>query len=189
MEPLDLLRRHQGGARGGRRYRITCTLPGMDGEQRRLTVAEAAEALGATDGAIRKRVARGTLRSERDAEGRVWILLNAATRRDAAGQTAGQPGGQEAYRELVEELRDRVRSLEEANRENRRIIAGLIQRVPELEPASQDEPQEARQEPVEGQERAPEGQDASKTRAGHQEPAQGQERRTWWQRWFRSEEG
>ncbi len=159
------------------------------GEQR-LTVAEAAEALGTTDGAIRKRIARGTLMSERDAEGRVLIVLDAATRREAAGQTAGQPGGQrqgeEAYRELVEELRDRVRSLEEANRENRRIIAGLIQRVPELEAASQDETQEARQEPAESQQRAPEGQDASSTRPGRQEPAQGPQTRPWWRRWLGS---
>jgi hypothetical protein len=34
--------------------------------------------------------------------------------------------------ELIAELRDRVRSLEEANRENRRIIAALTQRRPEL---------------------------------------------------------
>jgi hypothetical protein len=35
--------------------------------------------------------------------------------------------------ELVAELRDRGRALEEANRENRRIIAGLVQRVPAIE--------------------------------------------------------
>ncbi len=100
----------------------------------------------------------------------------------AAGQTSGQPGGQDPYRELVEELRDRVRSLEESNRENRRIIAGLIQRVPELEPAREDEPQEATQEPQGGQERAPEGQDASGTRAGREEAT----RAPWWRRWFGS---
>lgn len=150
--------------------------------EERLTVPEACEALGISEGAVRKRIARGTLRSERDAQGRVLIVLDDATRREAAGQTAGQPGGQDPYRELVEELRDRVRSLEEANRENRRIIAGLIQRVPELEAASQDEPQEASQEPAGAQERAPEGQDASETRAGRQEPAQGKEPRPWWRR-------
>jgi hypothetical protein len=50
-------------------------------------------------------------------------------------------GSDVGYDELLEELRDRVRSLEnqladerEANRDNRRIIAGLVQRIPELEP-------------------------------------------------------
>ena len=41
------------------------------------------------------------------------------------------------YRKLVEELRARVRSLEEANRENRRIIAVLASRIPAIE-APQD---------------------------------------------------
>jgi hypothetical protein len=149
----------------------------MEGKER-VTVTDAAALLGTTEGALRKRIARGTLLHERDAQGRVWVLLDAGTQREDAGQR----GGQDPYRELVEELRDRVRSLEEANRENRRIIAGLIQRVPELEPASQDEPQESRQEPAEEQERVPGGQDSSETRAGRQEPTQ----RPWWRRWFES---
>ncbi len=151
----------------------------MEGKER-VTVTDAAALLGTTEGALRKRIARGTLPHERDAEGRVWVLLDAGTHRADAGQQTGHPPGQDAYKELVEELRDRVRSLEEANRENRRIIAGLIQRVPELEPAREDEPREAPQEPLGGQERAPEGQDASGTRAGQQKAAQ----RPWWRRWF-----
>jgi hypothetical protein len=46
--------------------------------------------------------------------------------------------------ELIAELRDRVRSLEEANRENRRIIASLTSRAPE-QPAP---PEAIRTEPV-----------------------------------------
>lgn len=53
--------------------------------------------------------------------------------------------------------------MEEANRENRRIIAGLVQRVPELEAARQEERQEASQEPAGGQERAPGGQVTGRT--------------------------
>jgi hypothetical protein len=41
-------------------------------------------------------------------------------------------GDERDAREPVEEPRDRLRSPEEAKRENRRIIAGLVQRVPEL---------------------------------------------------------
>ena len=147
----------------------------------RLSVTDAAARLGTTEGALRKRIARGTLPHERDAEGRVWVLLDAGTQREDAGQTTGQPGGQDPYRELVEELRDRVRSLEEANRENRRIIAGLIQRVPELEPAREDETREEPQETTGGQERAPEGQDTSETRAAPEEAT----RSPWWRRVFR----
>ena len=39
----------------------------------------------------------------------------------------------EALREQVEDLRSRLDRETEANRENRRIIAGLIERVPEVE--------------------------------------------------------
>jgi len=147
----------------------------MEGKER-VTVTDAAALLGTTEGALRKRIARGTLPHERDAEGRVWVLLDTGTQREDAGQQTGQ----DPYGELVEELRDRVRSLEEANRENRRIIAGLIQRVPELEPAREDESREATQEPPGGQERAPAGQDASGRRAGQEKST----RRPWWRRWF-----
>jgi hypothetical protein len=46
--------------------------------------------------------------------------------------------------ELIAELRDRVRSLEEANRENRRIISSLTNRTPKL-PAA---PETGRREPA-----------------------------------------
>ena len=55
-----------------------------------------------------------------------------------------QHGGKTAYRELIEELRDRVRSLEEANRENRRISAALTSRIPELEAPTREESPETR---------------------------------------------
>jgi hypothetical protein len=40
-----------------------------------MSVSPTAETLGTSDGAVRKRVARGSLRRERDGEGRVWVLL------------------------------------------------------------------------------------------------------------------
>jgi hypothetical protein len=83
----------------------------------------------------------------------------------------------------IEEVRDRVRSLEkqldeekEANRENRRIIAGLVQRVPELEPAK-----DASAEPREGNVTPSEG--ASKGTAPS-EPQQPSQRRSWWRAFF-----
>jgi hypothetical protein len=76
------------------------------------------------------RIRRGTLRSEKTND-RVYVWLDPDERAD---QHTVHHGGQgEPYRELIDELRDRVRSLEEVNRENRRIIAALTQRIPELE--------------------------------------------------------
>jgi hypothetical protein len=98
--------------------------------------------MGVTVDAIRARIKRETIDHVREG-GRVYVIL--VTDQDDTShdqdhdqytaQSGAQPETGPAYRdELVEELRDRVQALEEANRENRRIIAGLIQRVPELEP-------------------------------------------------------
>lgn len=93
---------------------------------------------------------------------------------------AGCQQGIEAYRELIEELRDRVRSLEDANRENVRIIAGLVQRMPQLEappeaPAPSPTASEASQTGAES-EQAPGGADVQKPSEGHREPR--------YKRWF-----
>jgi hypothetical protein len=118
----------------------------------RYTVPEAAEALGVTVDAIRSRIKRHTIMHVRE-DGRVYVLLSGhqgATSHDqdhdqGTAHHADQPlqTGPDHRDELLEELRDRVRALEEANRENRRIIAGLVQRIPELEaaPEPRDEPE------------------------------------------------
>jgi predicted phage gp36 major capsid-like protein len=74
--------------------------------------------------------------------------------------------------ELVDELRDRVRALEEANRENRRIIAALTSRIPQLE-APRDE-RDAR-------ETALEDDSGTETPAGDTGEPRG---RSWWRRFF-----
>ena len=119
-------------------------------ETRRYTVAEAADALGITTGAVRNRLSRGTLRSVKE-RGTVYVLLPepglAETPRDVGRDAAGTPSDTP----LVDELRDRVRYLErqvEEEREARRradmLLARLVERVPEIEaPASPDAPESA----------------------------------------------
>jgi hypothetical protein len=78
---------------------------------------------------------------EKGEDGRVYVWVNVAPDGD---QNTVPPDPQvEVYRELIDELGDRVRSLEDANRENRRIIAALTQRIPELEAPGTSEPREA----------------------------------------------
>ena len=115
--------------------------------EQRLTLSEASEILGISKDAVRMRVRRGSLRSEKGENGRVYVFVGAT--RNATGDEVRHEGEPEASRELVEVLQAQVEDLQsrldretEANRENRRIIAGLIERVPELEPASQ-EPRES----------------------------------------------
>jgi len=89
---------------------------------RRISVQEAAEHLGTTVDAIRKRVQRGTIAHDKDPDGRVWVLLDTDMPRQDTGQdTAGQR--QDSGSEMVEELRDRIAYLErqvEEEREARR---------------------------------------------------------------------
>jgi hypothetical protein len=139
----------------------------------RTTVAEAAEILGISAEAVRGRIRRGTLPVERES-GTVYVLLDHPTEdRTTADQprtTGDQPDDRTDL--LIAELQDRVRSLEEANRENRRIIAALTSRIPAIEA-----PQEATETPetVEGE---PERAEPRPATGGAQEGA----RRPWWRR-------
>jgi hypothetical protein len=87
--------------------------------------------MGVSKDAVRMRVKRGTLRSEKGEDGRVYVWVNVTPDADPNG--VHPEGKVDPCRELIEELRDRVRSLEESNRENRRIIAALTQRIPAIE--------------------------------------------------------
>ncbi len=145
--------------------------------RRRLTVAQAADAMGVTVDAIRARIKRETIEHVREG-GRVYVILGTDQGATSHDQDHDQGSDQQIadegvdYRdELVEELRDRVRALEEANRENRRIIAGLTQRIPQLE-APRDE-RDAR-------ETVSEDDGGTETPAGDT----GKPRRSWWRRFF-----
>ena len=109
--------------------------------ERRVHLSEAAELLGVSKDAVRMRVKRGTLRSEKGEDGRVYVWVNVTP--DGDSPNTNLQGEVEHYRELIDELRDRVRSLEEANSENRHIIAALTQRIPELPAASEVAPPDA----------------------------------------------
>ncbi len=126
--------------------------------QRRVSVDEAARELGLSVDAVRKRVQRGTIEHEKDAAGRVHILLdspdNASTIQDVRPDTTGQL--LDAKDETISELRDRVKRLEHEldvrNEEVRRrdmLLAQLVSKVPELEapPAEPQASQETHGEP------------------------------------------
>jgi hypothetical protein len=143
--------------------------------KRRTTVAEAAEVLGISAEAVRGRIRRGTLPVDRES-GSVYVLLDYTsedrTTADQPRTTGGQPNDRTDL--LIAELQDRVRSLEEANRENRQIIAGLTSRIPAIEA-----PQEAT-EAAETVEDASEGTEPRPAAPGPREGA----RRPWWRRVF-----
>jgi hypothetical protein len=145
-------------------------------EMARYTVAEAADMLGITTGAVRNRLSRGTLRSTKE-DRTVYVLLPADMARDAERDTGDTPRSM-LHSEpgaLTSELRDRLRYVEgqleaerQAHAEARRIIAGLVERVPALEPPESPEtPSEA-----------------AGTTAASPEPETAAETRPWWRRIF-----
>src|SRR5215218_5877841 len=102
---------------------------------RRTTVADAARILGISAEAVRGRIRRGTLPVERE-DGKVYVLLEgSAEDRTTADQPRTTDDRTDA---LIAELQDRVRFLEEANSENRRIIAALTTRIPAIEAPSDE---------------------------------------------------
>jgi len=141
-----------------------------------LTVPEAAQALGISPEAVRNRLSRGTLDSAKE-DGTVYVLLEADRARHADDVSHDIPGDAEALisakDETIHVLREQLEAEREASAELRRIVAGLVQRVPELEAPSEtrDSSSEA------ASERGARG-DASES---SQEPAQ---RRSWLLRWF-----
>jgi excisionase family DNA binding protein len=153
---------------------------GMDD---RLTVAEAAERLGITKEAVRKRIHRDTLRSDRAADGTVMVYV------PPSGTPDGTPGSLGAGQdELVEELREQVSYLrsqldvraEEIQRRDviisqlTQATSNLTDRLRELEPPT---PPGERESPVPSQ-TPTEASDQPET--GAQEP----EHRGFWRRLF-----
>jgi hypothetical protein len=116
-------------------------------------VAEAARVLEISTDAVRKRIARGSLRSDRP-DGNVLVWL------DDGGTEAGREAqvDREALVEVLSEqvayLKEQLDIRTEELREHRRIIAALTQRIPELEPPRE---QEAPQEPPGGPQSAGSG--------------------------------
>ncbi len=145
-------------------------------QQRRATVKEAAEMLGVSEAAIRARVRRGSLRSERDEEsGRVYVYVDADDARSGARAErvehaeGGDRGAMHpATRELIDELRRQLEQEREANRENRRLLMAALEHARELEA-----PRERRGSP----------ESAGEAGEGSTPPPE-REHRSWWRRFF-----
>jgi excisionase family DNA binding protein len=118
----------------------------------RLTVAQAAERLGVTQDAVRKRIARGTIRHDKDSEGRIVVYLDTFERESDTDQDNRQDGtsnttqydGQDKY---TRSLEDQIEFLRRELERKDTIIMSLTQRIPELEAAP--EPQEFPEKPPE----------------------------------------
>jgi len=120
---------------------------------RRLSVPEAAEALGISGDAIRSRIKRGTLATVREG-GRVFVVLGGSDRPNAQAQPTSVPSEDRLYQEMqarIRYLESQVEEEREALRRADTLLARLMDRLPELEAPSSEatpgEPETAAQEP------------------------------------------
>jgi hypothetical protein len=149
---------------------------------RRLTVQEAAEVLSTSVDAVRMRVRRGTLESEKDPDGRVHVWVNGDSS-ETKPRLDGEPEALiSAKDETIRVLSEQLEAEREARRRADTIIAQLTQanaalaaRVPELE---------ASREPTEAAETVEEEPEGAEPRSDAPGPQMGAQRRPWWRRVF-----
>jgi hypothetical protein len=141
----------------------------------RLTVAEAAGALGISQDAVRKRIARGTISHDRDESGRIYVYLAPSetvhkTDQDTAQDTASKTV-QDAY---IRSLEDQIAFLRRELERKDGILLNLTERIPQLEAPSEarESPQTLEEEP----ERAEPHSATVESQEGIQRP--------WWRRVF-----
>lgn len=148
----------------------------------RVTVEEAAGLLGIEKESVRKRVYRGQLQADKEADGTLRVYLDSTD--NVQGQSTDEVHGHESNGvkdELLASLQDQIDYLRRESERKDSIIMQMAQantalaaRVPELE-APQGPPGEP--EGVDG------GLEAGQDRTARQEPPE-LERRPWWRRIF-----
>jgi hypothetical protein len=155
-------------------------------------VKQAAEELGISSDAVRKRIARETLRSSKQEDGSVRVWLDGVDDQLDEDQPNSWTEAGHRLDELInakdDALRDLRDQLEHMRRESERKDAIIMQmaqanavlaaRVPELEAASElRESSDTVAAPTEEEE-------SSTTPEGPEEPSERRERSPWWRRWF-----
>jgi excisionase family DNA binding protein len=103
----------------------------------RLTIQEAARRLGVSEGAVRKRVTRGTLQHHKGEDGRVYVYL------DAGVDEGVDEGVDPNSNALISQLRDEVAYLRDENRRKDEIIMQQAMTMRQLTAAEPQEPTEA----------------------------------------------
>ena len=136
----------------------------------RVTVAEAAGRLGLTQDAVRKRVTRGTIRHDKDQDGRIYVYVSPSDTSSKTGQDTVQD---EPERDrYIASLEDQISFLRRELERKDAILLRMAERIPELEPAREPQNKAESAEPRSDEGTAPE------------EPEKPTER-PWWRRWFR----
>jgi hypothetical protein len=118
---------------------------------RRFTVSQAAKHLSTTESSIRHKVYRNSIPHEKDEEtNRVYILIDQVDdeglSEDNQRHTSGEPLDIErlidALTAQLEQAQESLQQEREANRDNRRLLAAALERIPALEAPPETPPDE-----------------------------------------------
>jgi uncharacterized coiled-coil protein SlyX len=142
----------------------------------RLTVAEAAGALGISQDAVRKRIARGTIQHDRDESGRVFVyLLESETVHRTDQDTARDEASKTVQDRYIQSLEDQIAFLRRELERKDAILLNLTERIPELEASSEvsASPETVEEEP-----------ERAEPHPASREASEVTERRSWWRRIF-----
>ncbi len=130
----------------------------------RVTIQEAARRLGISEGAVRKRVARGTLQHDKEDDGRVYVYLPDGV---DGGQDEGVDPNSNA---LISHLEEEISYLRDENRRKDEVIMQQAMTMRAL--SAPEEPENL--PPAAKEEEPPEDAGGSEEQIS----------RSWWRRWF-----
>jgi hypothetical protein len=141
------------------------------GDLDRRTVAQAADALGISQDAVRKRIARGTISNDRNESGRVYVYLSPSETVHKTDQDTGPDDATKTVQDTyIRSLEDQIAFLRRELERKDGILLNLSNKIPQLEAPESPETVE-------------EASDSAEPRSatgGAQEGA----RRPWWRRVF-----
>jgi predicted ArsR family transcriptional regulator len=141
-------------------------------ERERVTVQEAARQLGITESAVRKRVQRGILRHDKEADGRLYVYLDTRdTDRDEVRDSS--------YDMLVRRLENENEFLRRELERKDTILLNMTEAMKALSPPPQETPPGERESPQTVEEE-PERAEPRPVTVESQESVQ----RPWWRRVF-----
>jgi len=139
---------------------------GLDDGLDRVTIQDAARRLGVSEGAVRKRVTRGTLHHDKEPDGRIYVYLDGGNRR---GVDVGVDLNSNA---LISRLEGEVEFLRDQVRRQQEIIAQQAVTMRQLS-APSEENAEADETVEEASEREEPRFEAAGPQAGAQRPQGG----------------
>jgi hypothetical protein len=140
----------------------------------RLTVSEAARRLGVTPDAVRQRIRRDSIQWDKDEDGRYHVYLTPQDAKHDDVQNA-----------LVDQLKDENAFLRRELERKDALLLNMTEVMKAINP-----PQESPPEPPESPSVAaePPGKSTGGQDRENQTSSPEPERRSWWQRWFGSEQ-